>query len=116
MVEAEEIRLEQVIVNLVSNALDALRGREERRIEISVQAKDGRVLLRVSDTGAGIDAAAREAIFDPFFTTKPVGLGLGLGLSMSYNIVKDFGGALSLAETGPDGTTFVVDLAAAGRA
>lgn len=116
VVEAEEIRLEQVIVNLVSNALDALRGREERRIEISVQAKDGRVLLRVSDTGAGIDAAAREAIFDPFFTTKPVGLGLGLGLSMSYNIVKDFGGALSLAETGPDGTTFVVDLAAAGRA
>ena len=116
VVEAEEIRLEQVIVNLVSNALDALRGCEERRIEISVQAKDGRVLLRVSDTGAGIDAAAREAIFDPFFTTKPVGLGLGLGLSMSYNIVKDFGGALSLAETGPDGTTFVVDLAAAGRA
>ena len=49
-------------------------------------------------------------MFDPFFTTKPPGLGLGLGLSMSYNIAKDFGGDLILSETGPAGTTFVIDL------
>ncbi|CUA87372.1 His Kinase A (phospho-acceptor) domain/HAMP domain/Histidine kinase-, DNA gyrase B-, and HSP90-like ATPase [Chelatococcus sambhunathii] len=115
-VEAEEIRLEQVVVNLVSNALDALDGGGERHIAIGAEAKGGRILLSVSDSGSGIDAEARAAVFDPFFTTKPVGQGLGLGLSMSYNIVKDFGGALSLAQTGPAGTTFVVELAAAGQA
>lgn len=109
-VRAEEIRLEQVVVNLISNALDAVAGRGLRRIALCAQGEEGRVRLLVSDTGAGMPEEHRAAIFDPFFTTKPVGAGLGLGLSMSYNIIKDFGGTLSLAACGPDGTTFAVDL------
>jgi two-component system C4-dicarboxylate transport sensor histidine kinase DctB len=109
---AEEIRLEQVIVNLISNALDAVERQPDRRIDIGAEAKDGRVRLVVTDNGSGIAVEHRSAIFDPFFTTKPAGLGLGLGLSMSYNIVKDFGGDLILETTGPMGTTFVIDLAA----
>ncbi|RDI58003.1 ATP-binding protein [Microvirga subterranea] len=109
---AEEIRLEQVIVNLISNALDALEGQADRRIDIGAEAGGGRVRLIVADNGPGIAEQHRAAVFDPFFTTKPAGLGLGLGLSMSYNIVKDFGGDLILATTGRTGTTFVIDLAA----
>ncbi len=112
MVRAEEVRLEQVIVNLISNALDVLEGQADRRIDISAEVRAGRARLSVSDNGSGIAEQHRAAIFDPFFTTKPAGLGLGLGLSMSYNIVKDFGGDLILASTGPTGTTFVIDLAA----
>jgi len=111
-VRAEEVRLEQVIVNLIANALDELAGQRDRRIEIRADVRDSRVRLAVTDNGSGIEEKHREAIFDPFFTTKPAGLGLGLGLSMSYNIVKDFGGDLILANTGPQGTTFVIDLAA----
>ncbi|MBA1155974.1 ATP-binding protein [Microvirga mediterraneensis] len=109
---AEEVRLEQVVVNLISNALDVLGGQADRRIEISAEARGGRVHLAVTDNGSGIADQHRAAIFDPFFTTKPAGLGLGLGLSMSYNIVKDFGGDLILARTGPTGTTFAIHLAA----
>lgn len=109
---AEEVRLEQVIVNLISNALDALEGQADRRIDIGAEAKGGRIRIEVSDNGPGIAAKNRDAIFDPFFTTKPAGLGLGLGLSMSYNIVKDFGGDLILAATGPAGTSFVIELVA----
>ncbi|MEZ0169396.1 ATP-binding protein [Microvirga sp. TS319] len=109
---AEEIRLEQVVVNLISNALDELAAQAERRIEIRAQARGRRVRLEVADNGSGIEEQHRKAVFDPFFTTKPAGLGLGLGLSMSYNIVKDFGGDLILATTGKEGTTFVIDLAA----
>ncbi len=109
---AEEIRLEQVVVNLISNALDALEGQADRRIDIGAEAREGRVRLAIADNGSGIAEHYRGAVFDPFFTTKPAGLGLGLGLSMSYNIVKDFGGDLILAKTGPTGTTFVIDLAA----
>jgi two-component system C4-dicarboxylate transport sensor histidine kinase DctB len=112
---AEEIRLEQVVVNLVSNALDVLDGCKERRIKIRAEESGSRVRLVVTDTGPGIGEDHRGSVFDPFFTTKPAGLGLGLGLSMSYNIAKDFGGDLILADTGPCGTTFVIDLAAADR-
>ena len=109
---AEEVRLEQVIVNLISNALDALEGQADRRIDIGAEAKGGRIRIEVSDNGPGIAEKHRDAIFDPFFTTKPAGLGLGLGLSMSYNIVKDFGGDLILAATDPAGTTLMIELAA----
>ncbi|AWM87878.1 ATP-binding protein [Microvirga sp. 17 mud 1-3] len=112
-VRAEEVRLEQVVVNLLSNALDALDGRNERRIEIVARTAGRRISLTVADNGPGIEERHRGAIFDPFFTTKPAGLGLGLGLSMSYNIAKDFGGDLVLAKTGRDGTTFVIELTAA---
>ncbi|MBK1840224.1 HAMP domain-containing protein [Azospirillum sp. YIM B02556] len=116
-VRAEEVRLEQVLVNLLSNALDAVAGVPVRRILIRAEAsgggQDGQadgVRIEVRDSDPGIAAGTVGQIFDPFFTTKPVGTGLGLGLSISYNIVRDFGGVLSVAGSGPGGTAFVLTL------
>jgi two-component system C4-dicarboxylate transport sensor histidine kinase DctB len=107
---AEPIRLEQVAVNLISNALDAVKGLETRTVTVDIrQTGDGASLI-VGDTGKGIAPGDLHAVFDPFFTTKPAGSGLGLGLSISYNIVKDFGASISVLETGPDGTRFIVSL------
>ncbi|BCB19704.1 ATP-binding protein [Bosea sp. ANAM02] len=109
-VHAEEIRLEQVLVNLIANALDAIAGMEGAAIAIGARRNGHRVEIWVADSGPGIDRAHLERIFDPFFTTKPVGSGLGLGLSLSYNIIKDLGGTLAVAETGPAGTRFLITL------
>ncbi len=92
------VRLQQVIVNLINNALDAMEDQPNRVVHVTV---DG-TTLHVRDTGPGIEPAKVANIFDPFFTTKAPGKGLGLGLSISYNIVSDFGGTL-LAENHPDG-------------
>lgn len=109
-VMAEPVRLEQVVVNLVANALDAVAERGERVVRITAAPNETGASLTIADTGPGIDAADRDAVFDPFFTTKPVGTGLGLGLSISYNIIKDFGASIAVAETGPAGTSFILSL------
>jgi C4-dicarboxylate-specific signal transduction histidine kinase len=109
-VRAEEIRLEQVLVNLVANALDAVAGRAGPQIAVGAGRRGAAVEIWVEDNGPGIDRGNLERIFDPFFTTKPVGSGLGLGLSLSYNIIKDLGGTLAVAETGPEGTRFLITL------
>jgi two-component system C4-dicarboxylate transport sensor histidine kinase DctB len=107
------VRLQQVLVNIVSNAADAVEGRENRRIELAARRKSGRVTITVRDHGPGVPPAIGERIFDPFFTTKGVGKGLGLGLSISYNIVKDFGGSLSVTNDPAGGAVFVIELDAA---
>lgn len=107
---AEEVRLQQVLVNLVSNALDAVAGRPERRIALTARADARLVEIVIADTGAGIPDELRDHVFDPFFTTKPPGAGLGLGMSISYNIVRDFGGVLAITSSGPDGTVVSITL------
>lgn len=107
------VRLQQVLVNLVSNAADAVEGRAGARIAIAANAKADRVLLTVHDNGPGVPAAIADRIFDPFFTTKRVGSGLGLGLSISYNIMKDFGGDLRVSNAPEGGAVFTLDLAIA---
>ena len=102
-------RLQQVLVNLISNAADAVEGRPDRRITLSARVEDGRAVLRVRDRGAGVPPAIAERIFDPFFTTKGVGAGLGLGLSICYNIIRDFGGDITVQDAGP-GACFAVTL------
>lgn len=92
------VRLQQVIVNLINNALDAMEDQPDRVVTLQIDS----TTLHVRDTGPGIEPAKVANIFDPFFTTKAPGKGLGLGLSISYNIVSDFGGTLS-AENHPDG-------------
>ena len=110
-VRAEEVRLEQVFVNLLSNALDAMRGLDDCRLTVSATTlPNGTVDVRVADTGPGIPQDQLPQIFDPFFTSKQVGEGLGLGLSITYNIVKDFQSLLNVHSTGPDGTVFQVIL------
>lgn len=96
------VRLQQVIVNLVSNALDAMEGMDAPRLDISITEEDEASVLRIRDYGPGLSSDVQTQLFDPFFTTKGPGHGLGLGLSISYNIVRDFGGAID-GENHPEG-------------
>ncbi len=109
-VKAGAVRLQQVLVNIITNAADAVEGLDDRRITLSVSEAGGKVTISVRDRGPGVAGAIRERIFDPFFTTKGVGKGLGLGLSISYNIVKDFGGSLSVSDHPEGGAVFLIEL------
>ena len=95
-VRGDAIRLEQVLINLLRNALDAMADKRYKRLEIRIEADDGQWRLSVLDSGGGILATDLCRVFDPFFTTKPVGEGLGLGLAISYGIVVDAGGHLQV--------------------
>ncbi|NEX44980.1 sensor histidine kinase [Rhodobacter sp. ETT8] len=110
-VVAGPVRLQQVLVNILTNAADAVEGLSERQITLTAEAAAGDVLIRIADSGTGVPEGLATRIFDPFFSTKGVGKGLGLGLSISYNIIKDFGGDLSVS-SGP-GACFVLRLRAA---
>ena len=112
-VVAGPVRLQQVLVNLLTNAADAVEGAADRRIHLDAAATEGGVRITVRDHGPGVAPALAERIFDPFFSTKEVGKGLGLGLSVSYNIVKDFGGTLSVSAAAGGGAVFSLDLRAA---
>lgn len=90
--------VQQVVMNLVQNSVDALEGRDGGVIRLSVKAEAGQAVLTVADNGPGIPADLRAAVFDPFFTTKPVGRGTGLGLSISHKITEEHGGSLTLCE------------------
>jgi C4-dicarboxylate-specific signal transduction histidine kinase len=103
------IQLEQVIMNLLTNARDALATSDTRLISLSSVAVEGEALLIVEDSGPGIPPDAEARIFDPFFTTKNVGDGTGLGLSIVYGIVNEHQGSISL-ENRPTGARFVIRL------
>ncbi|MBI6942364.1 PAS domain-containing protein [Pseudomonas putida] len=106
-----EDQLEQVLINLMVNARDALLERQVNRplIQVSQRIEDGRLCLRVQDNAGGIDPRLLDRIFEPFFTTKPAGVGTGLGLSVSHGIVQAMGGRLE-AMNNSDGACFQVVL------
>jgi two-component system NtrC family sensor kinase len=110
-------RLEQVFVNLLVNAAQAIGpgAVEKNQIRVTVRALDDDVAVEISDTGVGIPPANLERIFDPFFTTKPVGVGTGLGLSICHSIVTAFGGDLTVESVEGKGSTFRVTLPSAAR-
>jgi two-component system C4-dicarboxylate transport sensor histidine kinase DctB len=110
LVLADEARLEQVLVNLLRNALDAVAMRNHRLITISLGEDAEHVLLSVRDSGPGIDEEDLPRLFDPFFTTKEVGEGLGLGLSISYGIVQGFRGRIWAGNHPDGGAVFTVAL------
>lgn len=116
MVKAGSVRLQQVLVNIITNAADAVEGLDDRRIHVAAERRDDKIILTVRDHGPGVPAAIADRIFDPFYTTKGVGKGLGLGLSISYNIVKDFGGSLSVSNHPEGGAVFRIELEAATAA
>lgn len=115
-VMAGKVRLTQVLVNLVINAIDALSGigssgeSRDGVVRIGAARRGGSVVLWVEDNGPGIDEARREEIFEPFYSTKGVGEGLGIGLSIVYSMVKDLGGAIAVEEAEIGGARFVVTL------
>jgi two-component system C4-dicarboxylate transport sensor histidine kinase DctB len=108
-VQGGEVRLQQVLVNLISNALDAMGGTKDRRLAISVSDRDG-VLLEVRDSGPGINDP--DKIFEPFYSTKSIGEaeGVGLGLSISYGLVQSFGGNIHGANAPGGGAIFTIEL------
>ncbi|MBZ4660792.1 MAG: hypothetical protein JG766_2715 [Desulfacinum sp.] len=103
--------MQQVLLNLVNNALDAME-KTGGTLDITTRFEDGRVIVDVADTGEGIPPANLQRIFDPFFTTKPVGRGTGLGLSICYGIVKKMGGDITVNSAVGVGTAFHVYLPA----
>lgn len=108
LVLAERFRLEQVLVNLLQNAVEALEGVANPRIALRVVLRRGQALLLVSDNGPGVSEAAAATLFTPFATTKL--RGLGLGLVISHDIVAEFGGDLRLETTATPGAVFVITL------
>lgn len=108
-----KVRLSQIVVNLVNNAVDALHETTKPQVFIDARQEGNLVLLIISDNGPGIPTELRERIFEPFFTTKLQGEGAGVGLSIVYNIVQDFGGSIRLAEGDEPGCTFEIRLEAA---
>nr|MBA3889731.1 response regulator [Gemmatimonadaceae bacterium] len=106
-------QLQQVCLNLLTNAIQAIAASGTGEVRIATRLDGRHVLLEVSDTGPGIPSDVRARIFEPFFTTKGEGEGTGLGLSVSFGIVSAHGGAITVAETSSSGTTFRVALPAA---
>ena len=104
------IQLEQVFINLLTNARDALTGVPRKVISITCEVHADVVELRVRDTGPGIPEGLEQRIFDPFFTTKEVGTGTGLGLSITYGIIKDHQGIISVDSRPGEGALFVIHL------
>ncbi|MDI3324901.1 ATP-binding protein [Pontibacterium granulatum] len=109
-VQADPVQLEQVVMNLVTNALDAVREQEEKLINIECLHRHDMIEIYVRDSGPGIDQELREQIFEPFFTTKRRGQSLGLGLAISFNIIKNFGGKLTVDENAGGGASFCIQL------
>lgn len=110
MVECYAGQLNQVLMNLITNAADAIEG--EGEIVITTRANDDGVTISVKDSGCGMPDDVKSQIFDPFFTTKEVGSGTGLGLSISYGIVEKHGGKIDVDSTVGEGTTFTITLPA----
>jgi histidine kinase len=123
LILADANRLEQVFINLLINARDAIeekcerldRGKIAKRIHLKTSSQGALVIVEVRDTGTGIPEAIVDKVFEPFFTTKKVGQGTGLGLSISYGIVQDFHGIIKVETREGEGSNFIVQFPVAGE-
>jgi two-component system C4-dicarboxylate transport sensor histidine kinase DctB len=112
-VAGDEARLEQVLANLLGNAIDALQGTPApRRIEVHARAAEGRAHVAIRNNGPLIPETVLARMFQPFVTTKPAGKGMGLGLMISAHIVRECGGTLAARNLAPTGVEFAIDLPA----
>ncbi len=110
LIHGNKGRIEQVIVNLFSNAKDATDGQLERKINIALDEKNGTAILSIQDNGSGIPDSIKERIFEPFFTTKEINKGTGIGLSIASSIIKEHGGDITVESSVNLGTTFTIKL------
>ena len=120
-IRAEHNRLEQVFINLVTNAIDSMDEKAkkedalaEKILDIKTYAENGWVVTEVSDTGLGMTDEVKRKIFEPFFTTKETGKGTGLGISISFGIIKDYGGTIDIFSEYGKGATFIIKFPAIG--
>ena len=120
---ANNNRLEQVFINLLINARDAIEDKceklghtIEKKIFLKTRLRQGKVRIEVADTGSGIPKPLLEKIFEPFFTTKRVGRGTGLGLSISYGIIQDYEGTIKVETRENEGSDFIITLPVSGEA
>lgn len=110
LIYADEPRLKQVMLNLLTNAMDALDGMEGV-ITVRTRKEGGdSVIIEVEDTGVGISPAIKDRLFDPFFTTKPMGKGIGIGLATCYGIIKDHDGEIDVRSVEGEGSCFMVTI------
>lgn len=107
-VHADATRLEQVLVNLLRNGLDAVAAQERREVQVAAACCGTQVQVRIRDFGAGIPPDVLPRLFEPFYSTKPVGQGLGLGLALSLTIVDTFGGRLEARNAEGGGAEFSI--------
>ncbi|MCF5548096.1 sensor histidine kinase [Pseudomonas salomonii] len=112
--QIDQTRLEQILVNLIGNALDAMQAQPTPELWLDGQGADGKYRLHVRDNGHGIDPEARKHLFEPFFTTKPGEQGLGLGLTLSASLAAATGGNLAVEHPASGGTAFVLCLPLVG--
>lgn len=110
MVVGNPIHIEQILINLITNAADAMDHLDEPSLRVAIRATTTTVNIEVVDIGTGIDPSAMKTLFDPFVTTKEPGKGLGLGLSISYGLARDMGGNLTVRSEPGQGATFTVVL------
>ncbi len=103
-------QLDQVVINLIANARDAVADSPIKEIRLETQQQDNNWILRVIDTGSGIDEAIKNRLFEPFFTTKDVNQGTGLGLSISFGMINEMGGVLSIENNSDGGATAAISL------
>ncbi len=100
--------MQQIFLNLIGNALDAVKKSKKKEIHVEVNPSGQFVQVTITDSGYGISSENLQNIFDPFFTTKPPGQGTGLGLSVCHNIVKEHGGKITCESEVDTGTKFNV--------
>ncbi|HEY0589294.1 MAG TPA: ATP-binding protein, partial [Pseudoduganella sp.] len=110
MVAGDTVRIEQVLINLLRNALDAVEGRSEPRVSVVLSREGADGVARISDSGPGIPQEVAAHLFEPFFTTKPAGKGLGLGLAISSSIVQAMNGRLTARNLDGGGAQFELRL------
>ena len=116
LVIGNPIQLEQVFLNLLTNARDAVSNQPRKLIQIQCYVDQHKVKLAFCDSGPGIAAGLEQRIFDPFFTTKEVGAGTGLGLSITYSIIKEHQGTITVAKPRPgEGAIFLIELPLVGN-
>lgn len=107
---AGDVRLQQVFMNLFTNAIDAMRDSTNKTLSVRATADEGGVQVCVQDTGPGVPDEVLENIFDPFYSTKDVGEGMGLGLSITYGIIRRFGGVITVSNATEGGAVFTITL------
>lgn len=110
MIQGNQGKLQQVLINLISNAKDATEGQEARQVDVRLDRLAGRIRLQVHDNGPGIAKDLRERVFEPFFTTKDVNKGTGIGLSLVHSIVSEHKGLIRIEDSDESGATFTVEL------